>query len=111
MKNAYRSLLLITTLLGGCGQKAPQSLMELPSGRRIATVYAINSPAGEISCYRAPAHNAPLVTQLRDQQLVDLVSMQDSMVQHNGGYWLHVHPRIGHRPACYVNIQHLMPVS
>jgi predicted small lipoprotein YifL len=111
MKNAYRGLLLIATLSSGCGQKAPQSLLELPSSRRIATVYAINTPAGEISCYRAPAQDAPVVTQLRDQQLVDLVSMQNGMVQHNGDYWLHVYPRSGHRPACYLNIQHLMPVS
>ncbi|OQW99782.1 MAG: hypothetical protein BWK73_49840 [Thiothrix lacustris] len=111
MQNAYRGLLLIAVLLGGCGQKASQSFMELPSGRRVATVYAINTPAGDIACYSAPAHDAPLVTQLRNQQLVDLVSMQDGMVEHNGAYWLHVYPRIGHRLACYVNIQHLMPVS
>ncbi|MBO0613029.1 MAG: hypothetical protein RL122_1176 [Pseudomonadota bacterium] len=111
MKNAYRSLLLMTALLGGCGQKAPQSFMELPSGRRVATVYAINSPAGDIPCYRDPAADAPLVTQLHHQQLVDLVSIQDGMVQHNGDYWLHIYPRSGHRPACYLNIQHLMPVS
>lgn len=111
MNRDYCGLLLVAALLGGCGQKTSLPGIELPPTRMVATVYAVQASTGAIPCYREPDTGSPVVTQLRNQQLVDLVSLQDGMVQRGEEFWLHVYPRIGHRPACYLNIRHLVPVS
>lgn len=99
-------------MLGGCQDKPPQPAgVELPAGRSIATVYHVTSPSGSAACYRFPVSSAPVVTVLREQQQVDLVAVDEGMTTTDGEYWLHVYPRIGHRPACYINVRNLVPES
>lgn len=104
--------LLAAILLGGCQDKPSSAgAVELPPNRPVATVYQVSAVSGNVACHRSAATDAPIVTVLREQQLVDLVSAQEGMLQQGGEYWLHVYPRIGHRPACYINVRNLVPVS
>lgn len=109
----YQLVFLVAALLlGGCQDKTtPAPVVELPTARAVATVYRVTSSTGNTACYRTPDASSQIVTVLRDQQLVDLVSPEAGMVQTGQDYWLHVYPRIGHRPACYIDSRNLVPVS
>jgi hypothetical protein len=48
---------------------------------------------------------------LRNGQLVDLVAEQEGIIQRGTQFWLHVYPRLSHRPSCYLNVDSLVPVS
>lgn len=106
-----RFLLVATLLLGGCEQKTPLAIAELPPTRVVATVYEVQTDTGEVPCYQAPDAHATRVTQLRDKQVVDLVSPPVGMVKQGEEYWLHVYPRLNRHSACYINIRYLMPIS
>lgn len=108
----YCGILLAATLLGGCkNETSPPQVAELPPARVVATVYAARSDTGNTACHRAPAAASALVSTLSNGQLADLVSMQEGVVKNGNDYWLHVYPRLGHRPSCYININQLVPVS
>lgn len=112
MRTNYCGFLLAVTLLGGCKDNTLQpTTVELPPTRIVATVYAAHSSSGNTPCFRGPAATSPIVVTLSDGQLADLVSMEGSMVQTGQEYWLHVYPRIGHRPSCYIDSRNLVPVS
>lgn len=108
---SYYGCLLITAALMGCGQKTHPSALTLPASRVVATLYAVHTDTDTIPCYRLPDASSPAVLHLRNQQQVDLVSPQDSMVQQGENYWLHVSPRVEQHPACYLNVRHLMPLA
>ncbi|MBU0656371.1 MAG: hypothetical protein KJ914_14710 [Gammaproteobacteria bacterium] len=107
----YCGFLLAATLLGGCRQETTQPSVELPPNRVVATVYAANADTGDVACHRAPDATAPIVTLLRNGQLADLVSQEEGTFKRGEEYWLHVYPRLGHRPSCYINTSQLVPVS
>lgn len=108
----YRGLLMAVALLGGCdAERVPDSTVELPSVRVVATVYAVQDSAGQTPCYTAPDVTAGVSVTLRNGQRVDLVSVQEGMLQRGGQFWLHVYPRLGHRPSCYINANSLVPVA
>ncbi|MDQ5770045.1 hypothetical protein [Thiothrix subterranea] len=107
----YYGCLLIAAALMGCGQKTHPSAVTLPASRVIATLYAVHTDTDAVPCYRLPDATSPAVLHLRDHQQVELVSPQGSMVQQGENYWLHVYPRIEPRPACYLNVRHLMPLA
>jgi hypothetical protein len=108
----YRIFLFITLLLSGCKHETSPALEEaLPPARVVATVYAVHSEAGSAACYRAPDATSPVVTTLSNGQKADLVSSQEKVIQQGDNYWLHIYPRLGHRPSCYININQLVPIS
>ncbi len=112
--NTYYCGLLISILPCWAGVRIiprQQSGQYCPLTALVATVYHVSSTSGNTPCYRTPDADAPIVTLLREKQLVDLVSLEAGMVQTGQDYWLHVYPRIGHRPTCYINVRNLVPVS
>lgn len=111
MEMYYCGFLVAATLLGGCKQETAQPVVELPPTRVVATVYAVNNESGDTPCYRAPDANSHIVTLLRNGQLTDLVSLNEGTIKQGGEYWLHIYPRLGHRPSCYINTDQLVPVS
>lgn len=111
MEMYYCGLLVAAALLGGCKQETAQPAVELSPTRVVATVYATNDDSGNTPCYRAPDANSHIVTLLRNGQLTDLVSLKEGTIKRGEQYWLHVYPRLGHRPSCYINTVQLVPVS
>lgn len=113
MNTYYYGLLMSIMLLGGCQDKTPPPATGavLPPDRAVATVYHVSAASGNTPCYRAADASSPIVTLLHEKQLVDLVSLEAGMVQTGQDYWLHVYPRIGHRPTCYINVRNLVPDS
>lgn len=112
MNMYYCGLLLAASLLGGCKDETTQpTTVELPPTRVVATVYAANDDSGATPCFRAPDATSHIVTLLRNGQLADLVSLQEGTLKRGDQFWLHVYPRLGHRPSCYINTRQLVPVS
>lgn len=108
----YCGFLLAASLLGGCKDETTQpTTVELPPTRIVATVYETQSDSGDTLCFREPDAVAHIVTVLRDGQLVDLVSLEEGTLKRGDQFWLHVYPRLGHRPSCYINTRQLVPVS
>jgi len=107
----YYGLLCAALMLGGCKNETSQPSVELPPTRTVATVYRAITETGGIKCYRAADSNAPLVTQLSNGQLADLVDAAEGTLKRGNDFWLHIYPRLGHRPSCYINVRNLMPVS
>ncbi|QTR53395.1 hypothetical protein [Thiothrix unzii] len=108
----YCRWLVLVALLGGCKDStAPATPVEIPEQRVVATVYVVNASSGSANCYRTPDSNAPSVATLRNGQLVDLVAEQEGIIQRGTQFWLHVYPRLSHRPSCYLNVDSLVPVS
>lgn len=106
-------VLLAALLLGGCqGDTLPPAPpAELSPARAVAMVYRTHAAAGETPCFRAPDADSAVTLRLRNGQLVDLASPDDGLTQQGTEYWLHVYPRPGHRPACYINVRNLIPDS
>ncbi|MBJ6608729.1 MAG: hypothetical protein JG718_00035 [Candidatus Thiothrix moscowensis] len=107
----YCGFLIAAAVLGGCKQETSQPTVELPPTRIVATVYETRSVGDAVSCYRLPDAAAPVVTLLHNGQLVDLVALEEGTLRQGGQFWLHVYPRLGHRPSCYINTNELVPVS
>ncbi len=79
--------------------------------RKIATIYQIQSNTQEVACLQKPNAQARTTNILRNGQLVDLVAVDEGMVKNGQDYWLHVYPRLSHRPACYINTRALVPIA
>lgn len=108
----YCGLLFAAALLGGCkDEMSPHNAQELPPARVVATVYAVHSTTGNTPCYRNPDPTSGIITRLMEGQLADLVSPQEKLIPQGNNYWLHIYPRLGHRPSCYINVKQLVPVS
>ncbi len=107
----YCGFLLAASLLGGCKDETTQPTVELPPTRVVATVYAAHDSSDTTPCLREPDAASHITTLLRNGQLADLVSLEEGTIKRGGQYWLHVYPRLGHRPSCYINTRQLVPVS
>ncbi len=105
-------LLLSVLTLGGCEDEPAPVARERLLERPVATTYQINAnPEHVIGCYRKPDTASERLTQLEKGQLVDLVSVEEGMYQRGNDFWLHVYPRLSHRPACFINVRWLVPYS
>lgn len=108
----YCGLLFVAVLLGGCkDQTSPVDHTQLPSTRVTATVYAVQPDNGSANCYRDADAGSSVVTKLQTGQLTDLASPDEKVIPQGQNYWLHVYPRLSHRPSCYINVRQLVPVS
>jgi hypothetical protein len=108
----YCGLLFAAALLGGCKDgTSPPATTAMPASRVVATVYAVHTDTGSAPCYRDANAGSLLVTHLLDGQLADLYSPQEKVIRQDSHYWLRIYPRLGHRPACYINVSQLVPVS
>lgn len=106
-------VLLAALLLGGCQDNTPPPAprAELLPTRAVAMVYRTHADTGETPCLRSPDADSAVTLRLRNGQLVDLAAPDEGLTQQGAEYWLHVYPRLGHRPACYINVRNLVPVS
>ena len=79
--------------------------------RKVATIYQIQANDQGVACLHEPNVKARPTNILRNGQLVDLVALEEGMVKRGQDYWLHVYPRLSHRPACYINTRALVPIA
>ena len=79
--------------------------------RKVATIYQIQAGAQCVACLHEPNTKARTTNILKNGQLVDLVALEEGMVKKGQDYWLHVYPRLSHRPACYINARALVPIA
>lgn len=82
-----------------------ESILE---SRPVATTYRTIQRS---QCYQAPDRQSDLITSLSANRLVDLVSINNATMRANGRFWLHVYPRLSHRPSCYIEARNLVPVE
>lgn len=103
-------LLLIS--LTGCDQPPPPPQADVRiTDRPIATVYKIK-PATDtqtVRCYRVQNNTMVEMTNLQSEQLVNIVAVEEGLLQFDDQLWLHIYPRLTHRPSCYVNVDNLIP--
>ena len=108
----YLGLLLLLATMVGCKHEISSTKpVDLPPTRVIATVYAVQAQAGEVTCYLEPNANAAVVTVLKNGDSVDLVDVKEGITRRGDTYWLHVYPRLSHRPSCYIDVQNLVPMA
>jgi hypothetical protein len=79
--------------------------------RKVATIYQIQAGDQGVACLHEPNTKARTTNILKNGQLVDLVALEEGMVKKGQDYWLHVYPRLSHRPACYINTRALVPIA
>ena len=79
--------------------------------RKVATIYQIQADDQGVACLHEPTAKARTTNILKNGQLVDLVALEEGMVKEGQDYWLHVYPRLSHRPACYINTRALVPIA
>lgn len=102
-------LLLASALVSGCDSETQPTAQSDPlTTRPVATVYHVRTGTGAATCYKKPDGQA-ISTTLNNGQVVDLVSVKEGTLQRNDEFWLHVYPRLGHRPSCYINTRYLVP--
>ena len=105
---------LLALPLNGCDQppSPPPAEMHL-TDRPVATVYKIKAAPGteKVSCYRITTNSMTEMTRLQSEQLVNIVAIEEGLLQFNNQLWLHIYPRLTHRPSCYVNVDNLIPYS
>ncbi|MGB1257627.1 MAG: hypothetical protein ACPG51_17285 [Thiolinea sp.] len=51
------------------------------------------------------------MTVLQENQLVTIVAVEEGLRRFNNELWLHIYPKLSHRPSCYVNVNNLIPYS
>lgn len=76
--------------------------------RPVATTYRTIQAS---RCYQSPDTQSDLIASLAANRLVDLVSINNATMRANGRFWLHVYPRLSHRPSCYIEARNLVPVE
>ena len=79
--------------------------------RKVATIYQIQATDLGVACLHEPNTKARTSNILKNGQLVDLVALEEGMIKRGEDYWLHVYPRLSHRPACYINTRALVPIA
>ncbi len=103
---------LLLTMLGGCHETPPPPQADIRiTNRPVATVYKVKADtnADYVRCYRIQQNNITEMTRLQNEQLVDIVAVEEGLLRFNHQLWLHVYPRLTHRPSCYVNVNNLIP--
>ncbi|MEZ5451182.1 MAG: hypothetical protein R3E95_03645 [Thiolinea sp.] len=109
----YQSLIIISmALVSHSCEDAP-----LPSGlppaasRPIATLYKVRTDNADerVPCYHIDENGLDRLTRLRNDQIVEIVDIRAGLRRYQGDLWLHVYPRLSHRPSCYVNVDNLIP--
>lgn len=108
-------MLLVNLLLGACQEEIPTNLhtpatAPLATSRIVATVYRIRS-AEHVPCYQQPNVQSSTLSLLKDGELLDLPSLQETLVPDGTEYWLRLLPRSAQREGCYINVRQLVPES
>jgi hypothetical protein len=104
-------MLWLSTLVLACNQDTETNISTpLPEleNRPVATTYRTNT---ETKCYQQASKQANIIATLPAGRLVDLVSLQGANMRSEGILWLHVYPRLSHRPSCYIETRNLVPVE
>ncbi|MEZ5536696.1 MAG: hypothetical protein R3F02_13855 [Thiolinea sp.] len=103
---------LLILSLAGCDQPPPPPQADIRiTDRPIATVYKIRtgSATETVSCYRITNNSMTEMTSLQSEQLVNIVAIEEGLLKFDNQLWLHIYPRLTHRPSCYVNVDNLIP--
>lgn len=112
-KGRISSGLLLSAIaaLSGCNETPPPQADIRITDRPVATVYRIKADENTdgVRCYRIQQDGMTTMTRLQSEQLVDIVAVEEGLLQFNNQLWLHVYPRLTHRPSCYVNVDNLIP--
>lgn len=111
--HTFFTLPVLMLVLTGCHDSV-FAVAALPNtNRTIATIYKIqtNETNNVVQCYRISANGRFPVTRLRKNQKVEIAAIEDGLRRFEGELWLNVYPPLSHRPACYVNINNLIPYS
>lgn len=104
-------MLWVSSFLLACNKDTETSTPEpLPAleSRPVATTYSTNT---ETKCFQQASKQANIIATLPKGRLVDLVSLNGANIQAEGLSWLHVYPRLSHRPSCYIETRNLVPVE
>jgi hypothetical protein len=104
-------MLWVSTFVLACNQdteiSTPKPLPTLEN-RPVATTYRTNT---ESKCYQQASKQANIIATLPAGRLVDLVSLNGASMRAEGLSWIHVYPRLSHRPSCYIETRNLVPVE
>lgn len=104
-------MLWVSTLVLACNQDTTNNTSTpLPAleNRPVATTYRTST---ESKCYQQASKQANIIATLPKGRLVDLVSLNGASMRAEGLSWLHVYPRLSHRPSCYIETRNLVPVE
>lgn len=111
---ARSAALMFAALLSACDDAPPPPAADIRiTSRPIATIYKIKATdaAQRVQCYQIRDNQLTTLTTLPSDDLVDIVAVEEGLRQHHGELWLHIYPRLTHRPSCYVNVNNLIPYS
>jgi hypothetical protein len=103
---------LLFALVSGCEQPAPPPQADIRiTDRPVATIYKVKAATDTqtVRCYRLQNTGMTEMTRLQDEQLVNIVAIEEGLLQFDNQLWLHIYPRLTHRPSCYVNVDNLIP--
>lgn len=103
------SLIVFGGLISGCeNQYATTNTQYANHQRLIATTYRTLNAT---NCHQRASMRSVIIADLRANRFVDLVAVRGSVIRAEGIDWLHVYPRLSHRPSCYIPMTNLVPVE
>ena len=110
---AQATACLLVVLLSACDEPPPPAATLHITSRPVATTYKIKpaEAAQTVACYLIQNDQLKPLTVLPRDDLVDIVAIEEGLRPHQGDLWLHIYPRLTHRPSCYVNVNNLIPYS
>lgn len=110
----FRLMLLAVILtLTGCDDTVVPETDLNNKDRSVATLYKIKAGdnTGTVACFRINVTEISQMTVLQENQLVTIVAVEEGLRRFNNELWLHIYPKLSHRPSCYVNVNNLIPYS
>lgn len=110
LKQAYKilSVIFIGLAVNACENSKTRYATAVTNERQIATTYRTLNAT---NCHQTASIQSPIIADLRTNRLVDLVAVKGSVIRAENIHWLHVYPRLSHRPSCYIPMTNLVPVE
>lgn len=104
---------ILSLSLSACDEEGEGLTESTPplTERPVATLYLIKPKPDNslVPCYQGADPSSTLVTHLKSGDIVSLVAIEEGLLQRGSEFWLHVYPKLSHRPSCYVNTRSLVP--
>lgn len=102
-------LVMTILTLGQCLNQEANS-NSLPNGREVAIYYQTQDVAVSAPCRRRPNGESTPITYVKKGAIVTIASPTTKLIRQGSDYWLEVYPPLSHRPTCYMNTKHLIPL-